>query len=352
MFIMRTILTLALLMCLSACARGPVLPLTELAEVAPTRETTPVASSGDAADDSAIWVHPEDATQSLIVGTNKDRALVVYALDGSAVSRLAAGKPNNVDLRRGFPLAGREIVLVAASDRSDNTLALYELRTNQKVLRPLAAIPTGLDAPYGLCLYHSTNDGAFYAFVNDKDGRMRQWRLRGNASGGIEAELVRGFDIGSQPEGCVADDELATLYVGEEQVGVWRYGAEPDRGAAREMVDGVGNSRLVADVEGLGLYEQDSGAGYLVVSSQGNHSYALYTRGDGNSYIGSFRVGAGRGIDGVQETDGLAVVSADLGSDYPDGLLVVQDGANTDPEANQNFKYVSWREVIEAMSLN
>ena len=58
--------------------------------------------------------------------------------------------------------------------------------------------------------------------------------------------------------------------------------------------------------------------------------------------------------DGVQDTDGLDVVSAPLGPRYPMGLLVVQDGVNLAPdgaEANQNFKLVSWQEVLVALHL-
>lgn len=59
-------------------------------------------------------------------------------------------------------------------------------------------------------------------------------------------------------------------------------------------------------------------------------------------------------LDGVQDTDGLDVVSAPLGPRYPMGLLVVQDGVNLAPdgaEANQNFKLVSWQEVLVALDL-
>lgn len=37
----------------------------------------------------------------------------------------------------------------------------------------------------------------------------------------------------------------------------------------------------------------------------------------------------------------------DFGSGYPDGLMVVQDGDNG--SQTQNFKYVSWGRVLEAL---
>jgi 3-phytase len=57
--------------------------------IPPVVETVPVASTRDAADDPAIWVHPDNPEQSLIVGTDKQSGLYVYALDGSERQYLA-----------------------------------------------------------------------------------------------------------------------------------------------------------------------------------------------------------------------------------------------------------------------
>ena len=56
-------------------------------------------------------------------------------------------------------------------------------------------------------------------------------------------------------------------------------------------------------------------------------------------------------MDGVSETDGLDVTGANLGPRYPDGLLVVQDGRNLSPRERQNYKYVSWRAIEEALGI-
>jgi len=68
-------------------------------------ETEPVASRGDAADDAAIWVNPVDPAASVIIGTDKQRGLIVYRLDGTVVQSLPDGRMNNVDLRDGFAKA-------------------------------------------------------------------------------------------------------------------------------------------------------------------------------------------------------------------------------------------------------
>ena len=80
----------------------------------------------------------------------------------------------------------------------------------------------------------------------------------------------------------------------------------------------------------------------------------VHHRAPPHAYRGTFRVGEAAAVDGVEDTDGLLVVSAPLDPRYPMGLLVVQDRANLAPdgaEANQNFKLVSWRDVLAALNL-
>jgi len=52
----------------------PVAPLPVLPEVAAQRQTDPVGRQGDAADDPAIWIHPQRPAQSRVLGTNKNKA--------------------------------------------------------------------------------------------------------------------------------------------------------------------------------------------------------------------------------------------------------------------------------------
>jgi len=113
------------------------------------------------------------------------------------------------------------------------------------------------------------------------------------------------------------------------------------------------NPKLKDDMEGVGLYDLGGDRGYLIVSSQGNNSYAVYRREGDNAFVGLFHIVADpeRGIDGVSETDGLDVVSGPLGARFPDGLLVAQDGRNLSPRERQNYKFVSWRDIAGALGI-
>lgn len=320
--------------------------------VTPTLETPPMSTWGDAADDPAIWVNPRDPAKSVVIGTDKNLGLHVYDLDGKLLQTVPDGRMNNVDVRDGLLVDGKPRTLVAASNRTDKTIALYWLDpATRRLARAGDPVPTGLPDPYGFCMYADAS--GIYAFVNNDDGMFRQWRITA-AGGKAVAEKVRDFTVGSQAEGCAADDETGALYVNEEDVALWRYSAKPDGGDARTKVDGVdGPNGLEADLEGVEVWAGKGGKGFIVVSNQGADNYAVYRREGNNAFVGIFHIVADpeHGLDGVSETDGLDVVSANLGPKFPEGLLVVQDGRNLSPRERQNFKYVSWRDVAKALGL-
>ena len=313
--------------------------------VTPTVETDPVPHSGDAADDSAVWVHPSDTSQSTIVGSDKDGGLAVYDLAGKQLQYVSIGEVNNVDLRYGFPLGGQEVDLVVASNRSADVLAVYRIDPATRTLENVAARPlsSNLGEVYGLAMYKSATSGKFYAYVSDRnDGRVEQWELFDNGAGRVDGRIVRTFDAGGTVEGMVADDETGAFYAGEESGGLWKYGAEPDAGTARTLIDTTDTGgRLTADLEGLAIYYAADGGGYLLASNQGANEFMIYDRRT-SAFIDRFQVVSGT-IDGVNDTDGIDVSSAALGPLFPEGVFVAQDYSNSG--ANQNFKLVRWGDI-------
>jgi 3-phytase len=331
-------------------------PKPAIATVTALVETRPVGSYGDAADDPAIWAHPTDPAKSLVVATDKKAGMVVYDMQGDLVQFLPDGKMNNTDLRDGFSLGGKKVTLVTASDRTHKSIAIYRLDDDARQLVNVAdgVQPTGLDDPYGLCMYRSAKSHKTYVFINSGDGLMRQWELLDAGNGKVRTEQVREFRIPSQAEGCVADDTGGALFVGEEDVALWKMDPEPDGGSAMTAVDRVeSNPAIKDDIEGMGIYDLGDGRGYVVVSSQGNDTYAVYRREGDHAYLGSFAVVAdgARGIDGISETDGLDVSSRNLGPGFEHGAMVAQDGRNVLPSQNQNYKYVPWESIAKALKL-
>lgn len=318
-------------------------------EVAAKAETTPVGTDDDAADDPAIWRNAADPAKSLVIGTDKRAGIHVYDLTGKALGFTPSPRLNNVDLRDSVAPGGKPVILVAASDRQDEAnakMALFRLDTLAAKLVPLASVPVGKGEAYGMCLWRRAADGALFAFMVMKDGRIDQ--LEFDLSGPTPtAKPVRNMKVGTQAEGCVADDRTGILYVAEEDVGIWSFVADPAGSREPSTFAKVDKKTLFDDAEGLALVPQGKDGGYLLVSSQGDNAYTLYSL-ETRKYAGRFRIDGGA-IDGTHETDGIDLALGDFGSDYPTGLFVAQDGDNA-PEM-QNFKYASWADVLKALKL-
>ena len=324
-------------------------------EISATAETEAVPTSGDAADDPAIWIHPTDTSQSTIIGTDKNSSLIVYNLDGSILQTLELGRINNVDLRYNFPLGDQSVAIVTATNLSDNSVVIYAVDPETRQLVDVAARTVVSEASqvYGICMYNSPHTGDTYTILTSKDGVIEQYRLFDDGADLVDAELVRTLQVASQPEGCVADDELAFLYIGEETEGIWKFDAEPD--ASSEpliLVDHVHTGgHLTADVEGLTLYYGSNGSGYLIASSQGSSEFVVYDRAGNNPYLGTFVVIQSFRIDDASGSDGIDVTNVPLGDAFPAGMLVTQDYDNTMPDDNQNFKMISWADIAAGLDL-
>lgn len=343
---LKRLTTISCMLALTACATSQG----NYPSVSAVRETAPVSATGDAADDPAIWV-AADPTQSRVVATQKQGGLYVFDLAGAITQEIPGGRPNNVDLRDGFPWPEGAAPIIGASDRSDNTIVLWRLdpATGQVEPQPRARIATGFPEVYGLCLGRMGDD--FVAIVPEHEGEVGVWRLIPGAT--ITAERIVAYNLGSISEGCVVDDANGIYYVAQETVGIWRAELSDATGANKRLIDTVrGGGNLVADVEGLTIWHGADGGGYLIASAQGRSRYAVYNRGD-NAYRGAFQIGASAdgAADAVSGTDGIDVVSAPLGPDFPQGLFVAQDDENTNPAQLQNFKYVSWVDVASVLGL-
>lgn len=318
-------------------------------------ETVPIPNVEDAADDPAIFVNPLDPARSLILGTDKEGGLSIYDLAGAEVQRFDNGPQNNVDLRP-IQRGDREDILATTSTNDYAKVFVYRVDPASARLERLlsSTIKTGVEAE-GLCMYRSAVSKKTYVFVNgddevtDEDGIVEQYELAWDPGAErFDARLVRRIDVGGDVEGCVADDGYGAFFISEEDTGVWRYGAEPDAGETRELVERLGTGgRIRYNAEGLAIYDSGEG-GYLVVSSQGSDDFLLYDRRAPHAYRGGFQIGAGAGVDAVSHTDGIDVVASPLPG-LAEGLFVAQDDENDGQ--NQNFKLVRWSDIRAATEI-
>jgi myo-inositol-hexaphosphate 3-phosphohydrolase len=319
-------------------------------------ETEPVAHAGDAADDPAIWVHPTNPGQSLIIGNDKQGALETYNLDGSREQRVTTGTTfwGNVDVRQGVTIGGQTIDVAAVYNGG---LRLFTVNSATRRLQLTTDNGGVLTAPFGegLCLYDSQVSDELYLYLVSRAKRIRLYRVHdGDRDGLLQVRFLREFRLTSEAEGCVADDERGRLYIDQEDVGLWRFGAEPTDSTTGTLIDEVQpNGHLAADAEGVTMVDTGGESGYIIASAQNitdpRHSYFVVYDRISNAYVGSFRIVDGPNADACERTDGIAAYSGSLGASFPDGLFVCQDNGNRSPAANQDFKLTRLDKVLTAL---
>lgn len=328
-------------------------------------ETEPVRGAGDSGDDMAIWLHPTDLSKSTVIGTDSKNGLMVYDLAGNELSFHEIGATGMVDLRYNFPLDGQYVALLVAGNEASNSIKLYRVDPSTRDLVEVSARAIHPDLTiYGTCMYYSRQTGAYYAIVTSQQGEVEQWRLSDNGAGKVDAELARRFTLNPEGpdqnytiEGCVADDVLGRLYLSQEDAGrLWRVNAEPANSQLnRYLVDKpkTEGGHTVPDVEGLAIYHQSDSTGYLVANNQGNHTYTVYTREGENNYLTTFRISGNDSVDAVSSDDSIEITNLNLGSLFPKGLVIVEDGENTPPgnSGHDNYKLISWEQIAKATSL-
>ena len=285
------VIPLVLLLAGSAIAR-PVSP--DPVEVTTDNET-PVLYDDDAGgnasgDDPAIWVHPRDSRQSVVIATAKEGGLRVYDLDSAEVQSIAAtpapradgvdGRYNNVDIAYDIRL-GRKVVDVAVvSDRYNDQLRFWAIdprganaetpltevtAQEQEFLfsEDRAEVDEGHTA-YGAAVYQR-KDGRSYAVVTQEGGtaiatvRLVTHDKKIGYTDVNRLEMPGEFrlpdgttwvpceepGIGPQLEGVSVDQRTGTLYATQEDVGVWRI----------ELPLGSSRPRLIDRVADFGVHD-------------------------------------------------------------------------------------------------
>ncbi|MEU1129134.1 phytase [Streptomyces sp. NPDC005900] len=324
----------------------------------------------------------------------------------------APGRFNNVDLVHGLRLTTGRADLAVTSDRGSDRLRFHRIDGNRPGA-PLTDVTDPAAPPvfsssqeeideqrtaYGLATWTDKSTGRSYALVSRRErSTLALLELTPAAGGKVGYRKIRTLDLPTdfrlpngtswspcgepgelpQVEGMVVDPANGTLYAGQEDVGVWRVRA--DLTGTPKLIDkvreygvpgtydeeteecvagadpGFGGTRVTADVEGLTLLTEQDGDGYLLASSQGDNTFVAYDRevSDANEYEGGFRVAAASAtLDGSEECDGAAALAAPLGPDFPDGLLVVQDGHDAPGDGERpstNFKFVDLGDVKDAL---
>ena len=348
---LKPILAGLLLLALAACRSGETGPALAEGIVQPVYVTEPVRHD---TDDPAVWIHPQDPAQSLIIGTDKDAdgALYVYDLQGRIQPELVVHglrRPNNVDVEYGLPLGGDTVDIAVTTERLTHSLRIFRLPDMQPVDGGGLPVFAGETGPayrdlMGVALYREPATGAIYAIVGRKNGPrdggyLWQYRLADDGQGQVQATRVRQFGRFSgrkEIEAIAVDDSLGYVYYSDEGVGVRKYHAHPDSGDTELAL--FAQAGFADDHEGISLYAQPGGAGYILVSDQGANTFHAYPRagmpGAPHQHPELWVVRVA-----TRESDGSETIARPLGPDFPQGLFVAMS-------TDKTFHLYRWEDIV------
>lgn len=243
-------------------------------------------------DDPAIWVHPTDPSKSLVIGTDKDEngALYVYDLQGKIVKIVDGLKrPNNVDIEYGLMLNGKKTDIAIAAERLTHKLRIFSLPEMEEIDGGGIEIFVGETGEnfrdlMGISIYKNPKDEKIYAIAGRKSGPtdgtyLWQYLLSDNGKGKVKAELVRKFGNYSgkkEIEAIAVDDALGYVYYCDENVGVRKYYADPEKG--NEELALFATEGFTDDNEGISIYTLEDGTGYILVSDQQANQFHIFPR--------------------------------------------------------------------------
>ncbi len=297
-------------------------------------------------DDPAIWINPQDASKSIIIGTDKDTngGLYAFDLDGKIINKvLGLKRPNNVDIEYGFELNGKKIDLAATTERETNKVKFYSLPDLKEVGEISVFDGETERGPMGISMYKNPQTGEIFTVVGrksgPKDGYLWQYKLV-EKNGKITGEVVRKFGKYSglkEIESIAVDDEMGYIYYSDEMFGVHQYYADPAKGNEELAVFGKGDFK--SDVEGISIYPTSSNTGYILVSNQQKDTFNVYLRENpAQGRIAEIPVS-------TKESDGSEVTSVNLGPKFPKGIFVAMSNGKV-------FHMYDWRNVEERIKAN
>ena len=227
--------------------------------VAASAETTPTAEDG--ANGVAIWVHPTDAPQSLILGAGGTGGLEVYGLDGTLRQRIAEMEASLVSVSYGFDVGGRKVPLILVYDPRISSLHGFTVDAANELTRLPGKPIVADDELTGLCNFRSPITGRVYALGMTDSGAMMQWEMFANM-GGLQARLVRSVPLGKGVEYCVVDDASATVFYGDEALGVVSLPVEPETDAMRTLFELTApRGGIAEEVKGVAIAQKSDEIG-------------------------------------------------------------------------------------------
>ena len=294
-------------------------------------------------DDPSIWIHPTDASKSIIVGTDKDTDGGLYAFDlnGKILKKsITLKRPNNVDIAYGLLIDGKKVDIAVTTERESNKIRILSLPDLTPIDNGGIEVFEGesLRDPMGIALYTRPADKKIFAIVGRKSGPSGSylWQYELSSSGKFAtAKVIRKFGAYSgkkEIEAIAVDNELGTVLYCDEQFGIRKYKADPALNDNKELA--LFGKGFKADNEGIAIYKKTDSTGYILVSNQQDNTFMVYPREGAKGNPNEYPLLAEIPTSTI-ECDGADVTSINLGGKYQNGLFVAMSNGMT-------FHYYAW----------
>jgi len=300
-------------------------------------------------DDPAIWYNSKEPNKSLVLGTDKGDStggIFVFDLNGKLIPDLCLKnlyRPNNIDVEYGFKYNDNQTDIAVFTERGRDMIRVVSLPDCKFIDN--GGIPVfeddTLKSPMGVSLYKDKKND-IYAFVSRKTGPavgyIYQYKLftKDKFVQGSKIRSLGKYSGKKEIEAIVVDDELGYVYYSDETVGIRQYYADAFKGDKELAL--FGKTGFKSDHEGLSIFKEKDGTGYIIASDQQANKFRLYNRkGNKNKPFDHHLV---RIVDSqTLESDGSDIMNMPLNSVFAKGIFVAMS-------SNKTFQFYKAEDII------
>lgn len=336
-FLNTTIITGAFIL-FNACKQANKVPI-----IQPDIITEKTANDSD---DPAIWVNKTNPNESIVFGTDKETDGGIYAfdLDGKVIKDKCIKnikRPNNIDLAYDFQLNdSTKTDVIIFTERELQQIRMFSVPDMTPIDNGGFKVFTdstkpGHNLPMGVALYKSPTTQKLFAIVGRKTGPKKNYLYQyeiSSISNKTSCTLVRKFGDFSEKkeiEAIAVDNELGYIYYSDEQHGVRKYYADPEKG--NKEIALFGGEKFIEDIEGIAIAKTGKSSGYIIISNQQKGEFNIFDRKT-NAFIKAVNLS-------TTATDGCEATTIPLGKKFPNGLFVAMN-------ENKNFYFYDLKKIV------
>ena len=175
---------------------------------------------------------------SYYIAVNEETGIALLDDKGNVLSHIAI-KAEHLDVR--MSAAKSNTAMLVTLDKNTGHIVFLSVDLSQNTLTKLLDYPVEDTAIDALCLgttYYGLN-----LFTLNVFGEAAQLALNYQADQSLSIKEVTRFPVGPNVKSCAVSEQTQSLYITEENIGIWRYSTNPELEVIRQLY------QLPADLE-------------------------------------------------------------------------------------------------------